>query len=236
MYSFKSNVRYSEVDSRGVLPLSSIVNYFQDCSTMQSETINQGVEAMIKRNRGWFLSAWQIDLERLPRLSEDIIIGTWPHSFKGFYGERNYCLLNSAGEMLAKANTIWSLIDLDTGHPAKITDEDMRGYALEPKADMDYLPRKIKAQGDWEIMESFKVKRCNIDTNKHVNNGQYIQMAEEYIPSDKIIKRMRAEYKTAAVYGDIIVPKITAADDRYVIQLCSSEDKIFCIVEFETQK
>lgn len=234
MYSFKSNVRYSEVDFKGKLPLSSIVNYFQDCSTMQSESIDQGVEAMIKRNRGWFLSAWQIEIECFPKLSEDIIIGTWPHSFKGFYGERNYCLLKDDGKIIAKANTIWSLIDLNTGHPTKITDDDMRGYVLEPKADMEYLPRKIKLQGDGQILERFKVRKCNIDTNNHVNNSQYIQMAEEYVPNDKLIKRMRAEYKSAAVYGDVIVPKISVIDNRYIIQLSSVEDKIYCIVEFET--
>ena len=43
MYSFKSRVRYSEVGEDKKLSLNGIINYFQDCSTFQSEMLNNGV-------------------------------------------------------------------------------------------------------------------------------------------------------------------------------------------------
>ena len=39
MYQFQSRIRYSEVDSEGRLTMASLINYFQDCSTFQSEDL-----------------------------------------------------------------------------------------------------------------------------------------------------------------------------------------------------
>ena len=43
-YTFSSKVRYSEVDENGELSLGSLVNYFQDVSTFQSEHLGLGID------------------------------------------------------------------------------------------------------------------------------------------------------------------------------------------------
>lgn len=48
MYSFKSRVRYSEVDSFGRLSTFAAINYLQDCSTFQSEDIGLGIKNLRK--------------------------------------------------------------------------------------------------------------------------------------------------------------------------------------------
>ena len=40
IYSFDGRVRYSETGENGLLTLPGILNYFQDCSTFQSEDSN----------------------------------------------------------------------------------------------------------------------------------------------------------------------------------------------------
>ena len=44
MYLFNSRVRYSEIDPNKKLDLAGIINYFQDCSTFQSESLNLGFD------------------------------------------------------------------------------------------------------------------------------------------------------------------------------------------------
>ena len=60
MYSFESRVRYSEVDHNKYMDLSSIINYFQDCSMFQSEDLSIGLDYLESKNRIWMLSSWQI--------------------------------------------------------------------------------------------------------------------------------------------------------------------------------
>ena len=92
IYQFDSRVRYSEVDENRRITLLSILNYFQDCSSFHSEKIGVGIDYLNKRQCAWVLSSWQIVLGELPVFGQEITVQTWPYSFKGFLGERNFCI------------------------------------------------------------------------------------------------------------------------------------------------
>lgn len=232
MYCFESKVRYSETDSNGHLSIGAMIDYFQDCSNFHSDSINQGFEQLAKRHRSWFLCSWNIIINRLPKSGESIKVYTWPTAFKGFCGNRNYKMCDEAGEELVIAETIWAFMDTESYHPVKITMEDTIGYELEPKLDMPMTVRKIKIEDKGVTKEAFRIKRMNLDTNMHVNNGQYIQMAEEYIPQDMKIRSIRTEYKLSAKNGDIIIPKVHIKDNIYTVTLNNTEDNIFATVQF----
>ena len=62
MYEFDSRVRYSEVDHHGTMPVPALINYFQDCSTFQSEDLGIGTTVLKEEKRAWLLSYWQVIL------------------------------------------------------------------------------------------------------------------------------------------------------------------------------
>lgn len=233
MYTFDSRIRYSEVGTDGNLTLESLLDYFQDASTFHSEDIGLGVDYLEKKHIAWVLSSWQIVVERYPHLSERVVIGTAPYDFKGFIGYRNFLMETEVGERLAYANSIWSLMDLDRGMPAKPPKEMLAGYVLSEKLDMDYAPRKINVRGDGQMMQSIRVRTHHLDTNGHVNNGQYVRIAMDYVPEDLDIRQMRAEYKKPAVLNDIICPVVIEEQEqkRYTVSLNGEDGKPYSIVE-----
>lgn len=233
MYSFNSRVRYSEVDKNRKMDLTSIINYFQDCSMFQSEDIGLGLNYLADKKRVWLLNAWQIVVNRYPTLGEEITTSTWAYDFKSMYGYRNFMIKDSNEEVAAVANSVWVYLDTETYYPIKVSEDEVRGYLAEEKYTMDYAPRKIELPKELTKLSSFPVIRSNIDTNNHVNNGQYIKMAEEYLPLGFQINQMRAEYKMSAVLGDIIVPYISKEDNKCTIVLSSTEDKPYTIIEFQ---
>lgn len=233
MYSFQSRVRYSEVGHDKKLELSSIVNYFQDCSTFQSEDLGVGLDYVEKSNCAWLLSSWQIVINDYPALADEITTSTWPYDFKGIYGYRNFIIQNKEKEILAYANSIWVHIDSNTGRPIRVSPDLVNTYKLEEKFDMDYAPRKIVIPKTLEALTPFPVVRANIDTNKHVNNGQYIKMGEEFLPADFKTREMRADYRQAAKLGDIIIPNVMQTDDSYIVVLSDTEGKPYTTLEFK---
>ena len=104
-YTFDSRIRYSEVDSHGLLTMESLMNYFQDCSTFQSEDNGAGLAVMYARRQAWVVSAWQVVVYRYPALCEKVVIGTIPYEMRGFIGYRNFFLQTQEGEPLAIANS-----------------------------------------------------------------------------------------------------------------------------------
>ena len=84
MYTWDSRVRFSEVGEDKRLTLDGVLNYFQDCSTFQSEDLGIGMEAVEALHRVWVLNAWQIVVNEYPKLGEKIVTGTWPYEFNRF--------------------------------------------------------------------------------------------------------------------------------------------------------
>ena len=52
-----------------------------------------------------------------------------------------------------------------------------------------------------------------------MNNCCYIRIAQELIPSDFNIKRVRIEYKVAARQGEALTPLVYEDDNKYYIEL-----------------
>ena len=237
MYTFQSRIRYSEVGSDGRLTLESLLDYFQDASTFHSEDLGLGVAYLKEKSMAWVLSSWQIVVERYPGLCENVVIGTAPYDFKGFIGCRNFWMETEDGERIAYANSIWSLMDIVKMKPAKPPVEMLEDYTLSEKIAMDYAPRRIAIPDNGQAQEEIQVRPHHLDTNGHVNNGQYVRMAMDYIPGDFRIRQMRAEYKKQAVLHDRILPTaaVNAEKTLYTIALNGEDGKPYSIVEFAAE-
>lgn len=235
MYTFDSRIRYSEVGEDGRLSLQSLLDYFQDCSTFHSEDIGLGLAYMDRIGQVWLLSAWQICIGRYPKYGEQVVVGTLPYAFRGFIGFRNFLMQTKEGEALAWANSIWTLLDRETMRPVKPNEDMLAGYVPEEKYPMDYAPRKIEVPKGGREMEAFTVKPHHLDTNHHVNNGQYVRMALDYIPREFAIGQLRVEYKSQAVLGDEIHPVVAAGEDgrRYTVCLNQADGTPYSIVELQ---
>lgn len=236
MFSFDSTIRFSEVDLQRRLSLSAIVNYFQDCSTFQSEAIGLGFDHLAELHRVWLMSAWQVIIHRLPSFGEHIRIGTWAHSFDAFYGGRNFVLIDADGNTVVAANSIWVFADTQTGRPAKLTAADVAGYELEPPYPMTYAGRKIALPEEAELLPAFPIVQSQLDCNRHVNNSQYIRMAEAYLPDGFFVGEFRADYRKSAYLGDIIYPHRRLTDTTCTIVLADEAGKPYTTVQFLVQK
>lgn len=235
MFEFESKVRYSETDSAGKLSLPALLDYFQDCSTFQSEELGVGLEYTKSMDLVWVMSYWQIVVKRFPGLCEDVTIGTFPYEFKGCMGNRNFYLKDGEGRVVAVANSIWALMNTKTGRPSVPTEKMISSYVLEEKLDMEYAPRKIRVPDEEGTYgEDIIVGTHHLDTNHHVNNGQYIRMAVNYLPEDVEILQLRAEYKQQAFLKDIIRPYIIKKEGIYWISLMDQNNKPYVNIEFVT--
>lgn len=236
MYTFDSRIRYSEIGRDGKLKPEALIDYFQDASTFHSEDIGVGMDYLSKLHMAWVLSAWQIVIERYPAVGERVVIGTCPYEFKGFFGMRNFLMQTVEGEVLAYANSIWTLLDFEKMFPARPTKEMLEKYVLEERYPMDYAPRKVSVNSEGEKKEEIVVKPHHLDTNEHVNNGQYVRMALEFLPEDEEVTQIRVEYKKAAVLGNTISPVVHREGNLLITELNETEGSAYAIVELTTKK
>lgn len=232
MYTYEINAGYSAMDASLCMTVPAILDCFQDAAIFEAENGKITVEYLYSRHIAWLLNSWQIVIDRRPALNERIKIATSPYDFKGFVGYRNFTMADANGDVIVKAASVWTLMDTEKGCPSRLTQELQDGYELDPKLDMEYAPRKIVLSGDGKVQEQFRIRRCQIDSNQHMNNVEYIKLAMETLPEDIEIRELRAEYKKAAHYGDEISLVVIKAEGKHQVVLKDSEGSIYAVVEF----
>lgn len=236
MYEFRTKVRYTELDEYGKLSMGSLVDLFQDTSTFQSEELQVGGGYLKEKGLAWMISFWQIIIDRAPVFMEDITVGTSPSGFTPAFGLRNFVILDQERNPLVRANSYWVLIDRESQRPIRIPKEETEPYLCEPPIEMDYAPRKLTVQEELTPLEPLNVQRHHLDTNLHVNNGQYIKIALERLPVDIDIAELRVEYRKQALLGDCIVPCVGESAERYVVELKDEQGQSYAIIAFYKRK
>lgn len=232
MFDFDSVVRYSETDFNDKLNISGVIDYFQDCSTMQSESLGVGVEALHEKNLVWVLSTWNVEVYRYPKLGEKITIGTFPYDYRGFFGKRNFLIKDEAGTIVAAADTLWTLLDYEKNIPVRADGEIVSGFICEEKLDMEYKKGKIALPQD--MTEAFCVRAdwTMLDANMHVNNCRYIKLALSCIEPLEY-KRARVEYRKMAREGDMLHFYKKEEESRIVTVCRDDAGDTYAVMEFE---
>ena len=242
MYSFDGRVRYSECDEHGNLTLLSMIDYLQDSSTFHSEELGRGVEYMSERGIAWLIAAWQIEIDRLPRFCDYIKVNTWCNSMGRTLATRNFTICDENDEAIVRADSLWFVYDFKAGRPIRIAPDQHVFLSDKKPLDMPPTKRKLATDGAFEDAPSITVGDLHLDSNRHVNNAQYLGMAvnaitELYGPEvagrTTDIARISIAYTRQAVLGDVIVPHVHTGKDTCTVLLSDPAGNAYSTVQLE---
>ncbi|MGN0055753.1 MAG: acyl-[acyl-carrier-protein] thioesterase [Atopobiaceae bacterium] len=226
MYSFSSRVRYSECNEDGTLSVLGLMNYLQDCATFHCEHVGHGLSYMRQHNFAWFVAAWQLELVQMPLFGQDITISTWCYEARAAWAMRNFLVTDAQGRQLVRADSCWFTFDTKE-HTARRIPEGEKVYLTgDPRLDMPKTRRRVPVSGTGTAQQPITVTKQHLDTNHHVNNAQYVDMAAEAVLDQQPDFRLRhahVQYKNMALLGDVIVPVLHQTPDGYTVDLTSPE-------------
>ena len=235
-YEYTGRIRFSETGEDRRLTVPGIVNYLQDTCTFQSEDLGVGLDELRKHDLAWVITYWHIDILERPLLGQQVTTATWAYDFKSFFGLRNFDMKDESGKVLVRSNSVWLLLNMKTMLPARVPEMMTERYGLSEKAEMDYLPRKLKLPEHAQAGQPFAIETHHLDVNHHVNNEQYIAMAMSYLPEGAQVKRLRAEYRHQAVLGDIVVPAAAYEDGCVTVSLQDEQGQPYAMIEMVTEE
>ena len=236
MYEYGKRIGFSECGTDKKLSITALIDAFQDCSTFQSEDSGVGFDVLEKKNLVWVINYWELQIDRLPGLCDRVVVGTYPYSFKGCFGLRNFYMKDEDGSFLVRANSMWTLIDRVQVRPVKAPDFIHEAYTVEPKLDMNYSSRKVMIPEGDDIKvtekEPIHIQQHHLDSNNHVNNGQYVKLAMSQIDDPADIGVLRIDYRRQAMLGDVIYPVVYSTEDQSVVALYDRERSPFSVSQF----
>ncbi|MCH5252868.1 MAG: acyl-[acyl-carrier-protein] thioesterase [Lachnospiraceae bacterium] len=234
MYSCNDRVSYSRIDKDGLLGVSNVVDALQDCCLFHSEDVGHSALKLREKNRAWLVNSWHVVFKRRPKMGEEFVVHTWPYRVKGIFGFRNFLMETPDKEVLAFADSKWFYFDSSTGKPAKIDQDEIDAYPTSPAYDMDYSSRKVPYPEKLLLRQKIEVCQNYLDTNHHVNNGQYVRLAVNVLPIDYEVSELRAEFRLAAKMGDILYIHTAEENGYFYVVFTDEEETPYFIGEFST--
>ena len=235
-YSHDFEVYYSDVDKDNRLKVCSLFNIFQEMGCMHSDYAGYGLKDIPNTHVAWLVTNWKAQIIRYPSWNEKIHVVTWSRHEDSIYAYRDFEVLDENNNMIAKCSSKWVLVNTETGRLEKLSSTIADSFEPESKQVFNNPIDRLKEPTNSTTVFSYKVLRRDIDTNKHMNNNNYLQIALEALPENNVsapISFVEIMYKHPAMLGDTISCLYYKNKENEQIITLKSEDlsKLFAIVK-----
>ena len=223
-------VRTYEVDLGRKLRPTALLNYLQDAAGDHARQLGVAVADLMRHNLTWVLSRYHVRFTGDAGTGAVVRIRTWPSTREGFFSCREFEVL-AGDRLLAVATSSWAVLDLGNRRPVRLADH-LPGYPLLPRRALedDFAPLPRPAEGASEL--PFRVRRSDLDLNRHVNNVVYAEWALETIPSEVAegfrLAELEIAFRAEALCGDWIMARCAPMEGCpapcFVHQLMNEKD------------
>lgn len=233
VYQCKDRVSYSRIDTEGKLKIHAVVNAMQDCSLFHSEEVGLSCMDLKEDAHAWLVNSWHIVIEKRPVMGEEFVVRTWPYQFRGIFGMRNFVMEGTEGELFAYADSRWFFFDQKTGKPIRPTPDEIEPFGMGEPYPMEYTSRKVAYPDGMQAQGTVVVCENHLDTNEHMNNGEYVRIAANFLPSGFQVRDLRVEYRLAAKCGDRVVVKTKQEEDCFYVVMTDSGQSPYAVIRFQ---
>ena len=132
------DIKYSEMDFDKSLKPYSLLNYFQDIASTSAENLGFGFSFVRKRNLMWVLLKYRIEFDEYPVGLYKIKLTTQPRGYNRLFAYRNFEIYDGE-KRIAKASSIWSLVDMTTKNIAVVENVIQNPYMPKFQQNSDDL-------------------------------------------------------------------------------------------------
>ena len=228
-------VGYRDVNLLEELTNTSLLSFLENNAGKHSSMIGKN---LISDDCTWMLLSWKVRILNRPKFNDIIRVKTWSRKIEKFYAYRDFEVYNNKNELIAIASSKWIYIDIEKGKIIKVPQEVADSYDSEniyafEESESEFV--KLKEPENYENTIQFPITRNMIDTNLHLHNIYYLEIAKEVLPKEVYeaneFDSFEVMYKKEIKHGD--VPKAFYSkvnDEHYVTIKSNDESEVHAII------
>ena len=203
-YRHEYTIEDNEVDCFGNLKPSMILFFAQDMAGRHCVELALDYDTMAAKRLFWAVIRHRVQVSRMPRRGETVILETWPMPTTRVAYPRATVAMDKNGNELFRVISLWVIMDLDTRAmilPGK-SGVDVCGLlrGSELSAPGSLMPKVL------ENSEKRTVRYSDLDRNGHMNNCRYLEWVTDLLPSvfhkDNKMKEFTVCYLSEAREGE----------------------------------
>ena len=153
--------------------------WLQDIANEQCVDYHLTGADLEKKGLMWVVIRYLVRAPRWPQPGEQLRLQTWPGATRHGMMPRFYRLLDGEGSCIVSGSSVWTVVDRQT---RRMVNPDEHGVILEPLV-TGLEERRPPAPAKLPMAEStvYTVTEEVLDTNGHMNNTRYYDLAERCI-------------------------------------------------------
>lgn len=203
----KLQVAWDETSPTGKLSLTGLSLILQRAAVEHAEQLGFGFTETSKDNISWVLFRLNLEIKRLPKWQENVVVQTWPRAIEKISAFREFVLLSESGEVLCNATSEWMIIDLTTRRPQLMNRFKSLEHLNTPTKAFDIPLPKLNSNCDFESIFSVTNRYSDLDMNGHTNARKYFDWLTDAIHelhSEKEISLLQMNYFSECNSGEEI--------------------------------
>ena len=176
IYQIERTILPYECDWKGNLLLSQALGMMMLASRKQQQQL-QNPNLIYEKGYTWIVIQHEIEIQRMPKVDEEVIIETQAISYNKFFTYREYRILSKEREELFECITTFAMLDMKARKIVSIDEEIVLEYPLSIGKEMRKATRIPKKDFSDATTGEYKIRINDIDANLHVNNARYFDFA-----------------------------------------------------------
>ena len=212
-YRMRGIIDIHDLDYNGIAKTSAILKFMQSAAEMQLTDNGMSYASLKDKGHAFILSRLKLEVLKPLTAYQPITAITYPCESRGYGFLRCYAL-ESMGVTVARAISVWALINTNSHSLIKCSDFDL-GLALLPPLNLEL--DRTKMPSTLIDIGKYGVHYGDVDQNRHMNNTKYADMFSNYLPLEgKMIKSINLHFVNEAVLGEKLrVQSATVGGSHY---------------------
>ncbi len=199
-------VWYYECDTTGQLSIPMLLSIVIKTSESQSEKVGRGSDYVATFGLTWVIIQYEMHINRMPKVNEQILVTTQAASYNKFFCYRNFWVHDLQGNELVLIQSTFVLMDLKNRKMSRVLPEIVAPFGCEKRT-------KIQRSKKFEEMtqpkmQPYRVRYLDIDSNSHVNNAKYLDWMLDVLGYDFLVthdaKTIIVKFDKEVEYGNQI--------------------------------
>ncbi len=210
------------VSLNGQTKFYTLASMFLEAAAEHASRRGFGYYDMIRKKVYWVLSRFHVIMHHYPRMTEPVIVETWPKGINRLFFLRDYRMFSEDRRLLASATTAWLILDGNTGRPYK-TDPGSKlfDYRAKDRHAIENMPGKLPGVPSPDRQVSRIAGYSDLDINQHVNAIKFIEWIQDCydveLYQSQNVSEFQINYQLETRYGENLNIKIRnhSADDPF---------------------
>lgn len=210
MLTKKYSILVNDSDFMGKVKLSSVFNFFQEIASIHADNLGLGMDTLVETHGVvWVLVRIRLDIIRYPLWKEDVILETWPQVPNRFEFERDFIIKDVDGNVIARAVSVWVMMDIQTRRLKKPEVSKENYPVLNMDRAINCTLGKLKPLENPIVSHKRYIGYSDIDSNGHLNNSKYLDFIMDSFTIDQHKKyethSIQINYLNEVLPGDSII-------------------------------